>query len=115
MRRWIRTAYAVVVGTLVTAYLVVPDPPRLLWTGIGLACVAAIVAGVRLHRPPWALPWWLLAAGTATFVAGDATYDILTNALGLQNPFPSAADVLYLVSYPLWAGGLLLMVRARSA
>ena len=114
MSRFVRAGYAVVVSVLTAAYYLLPDPPRLIWTAIGLCSVAAIITGVRMNRPRWALPWWLLAAGTFTFIAGDTTYDFLTNTLGMDNPFPSVADVLYLASYPLWAGGLLLIVRARS-
>lgn len=111
---WVRGVYVATVAMLVAAYFMLPDPPRLLWWAIGVLSVGAIAVGVRINRPAWSLPWWLLAAGTATFAAGDFTYDFLTNQLGMDNPFPSFADVLYLVSYPLWAAGLLLMVRARS-
>ena len=76
--------------------------------------MAAIATGIIVNRPRQRLPWWLVAAGTATFVAGDTTYDLLAGPLGLENPFPSVADVLYLCTYPLFAGGLLLVVRARS-
>jgi hypothetical protein len=67
-----------------------------------------------VNRPRRSLPWWLVAAGTATFIAGDTTYDLLAGPLGTGAPFPSAADVLYLCTYPLFAGGLLLVVRART-
>ena len=115
MPRWSRAAYALLVTGLSVAYLALPDPPRLLWTAIGLAGVGAMALGIRVNRPAAALPWWLLFAGALSFLAGDTCYDLLTGPLGQDNPFPSVADVLYLVSYPLWAGGLLLMVRARSA
>jgi diguanylate cyclase (GGDEF)-like protein/PAS domain S-box-containing protein len=55
-----------------------------------------------------------VAVALATFVTGDVLYDVLTDVLHQSNPFPSVADAFYLVTYPLLAAGLLLMVRARS-
>ncbi len=115
MPRWSRPAYALGMLGLAAVYFALADPPRPLWTVIGVAAVAAMVVGIRTHRPDPAAPWWLLCGGTSTFVAGDATYDVLTGPLGRENPFPCAADVLYLGSYVLFAAGLLLLVRARSA
>ncbi|HYO31429.1 MAG TPA: EAL domain-containing protein [Nocardioidaceae bacterium] len=112
MHRPIRSWYFVVMVLLAGLYFTIPAPPRYLWTLIGCTSVAAIVAGLYVHRPRNALPWWLFAAGTATFIAGDSTYDLLVS-LGHDNLFPSVADVLYLCTYPLFAGGLLLVVRAR--
>lgn len=114
MPRWCRTAYVVVMVAVAVLYFALPDPPRYLWTLIGCSSVAAIVVGLLVHRPRHVLCWWLVAAGTATFIAGDTVYDVLTGPMGLQDPFPSAADVLYLCTYPLFASGLLLFVRART-
>ncbi|HYT38016.1 MAG TPA: PAS domain S-box protein, partial [Acidimicrobiia bacterium] len=70
--------------------------------------------GTLRNRPSRRLPWLLVALALATFVTGDVLYDLLTDVLGQANPFPSVADGFYLVTYPLFAGGLLVMVRARS-
>jgi diguanylate cyclase (GGDEF)-like protein/PAS domain S-box-containing protein len=48
-----------------------------------------------------------------TFALGDISYDVLTEFMHEQNPFPSIADVFYLATYVLLATGLLLMVRSR--
>lgn len=109
-----RRAYALAMFGLAVLYFALPETPRYLWTLIGCLSVAAIVAGIFLNRPRRTLPWWLVAAGTATFIAGDTTYDLLAGPSGTGTPFPSAADVLYLCTYPLFAGGLLLIVRART-
>ena len=103
MSRWGRIAYLVVMTAVAALYFALPDPPRYLWTVIGCLSVAAIVTGILVNRPRQRLPWWLVAAGTATFIAGDTTYDLLSGPLGLENPFPSVADVLYLCTYPLFA------------
>ena len=114
MPRWCRTTYLLVMVAVALVYFATPDPPRYLWTLIGCSSVAAIVAGILVNRPKHVLSWWLVAVGTATFIAGDTVYDVLTGPMGLQDPFPSVADVLYLCTYPLFAGGLLLFVRART-
>ncbi len=85
-----------------------------MWAAIGLLSVAATVVGVLRNRPRRRLPWYSVAAGTAAFISGDIAYDLLTGVFGFDNPFPSVADVLYLITYPLFGAGLLLMVRARS-
>ncbi|HYO41522.1 MAG TPA: EAL domain-containing protein [Nocardioidaceae bacterium] len=113
MPPWTRVTYVAVMALLGTLYFTLPNPPRYLWTLIGVCSVAALVAGVLVNRPRHRLPWWLVTAGTATFILGDTVYDVLTGPLGMVNPFPSVADVLYLSTYPLFAGGLLLIVRVR--
>jgi len=96
-------------------YFALPDPPRFLWTMIGVSGVVAMVVGTVRNRPRHRLPWLLVAAGVSCLIAGDTTYDLLTGPLGMDNPFPSVADGIYLAMYPLIAGGLILMVRARTA
>jgi len=51
----------VVVATVV--YMTVPATRTPLWAVIGLAGAAALVTGVRLHRPAHRRPWWVPAAG----------------------------------------------------
>src|SRR5213083_189407 len=105
MTRWTRLAYALGLGALAVVYFALPDAPRWLWTAIGVSSVIATVVGVWRNRPRRRLPWLLVAAGTATFIAGDAVYDLLTGVLGYDNPFPSVGDAFYLATYPLFAGG----------
>ena len=66
------------------------------------------------YRPRRRLPWLLLALSLLTFCVGDITYDVLTDVLGQDNPFPSVADVPYLTMYPLLATGLLIFIRSRA-
>ena len=79
----------------------------------GLSAVAAILLGVRLHRPPRRGMWYCLAGGLAVFAAGDLVYSFYAYVL-LREPFPSPADALYLASYPLLAAGMLAMIRSRT-
>src|SRR3954462_710512 len=84
------------------------------WAAIGLSAAAAVLVGVRVHRPARRLPWYLLSAVLVSFTAGDTTYNLLVDYLGAQNPFPCLADVFYLLVYPMLAIALLIFIRARS-
>jgi diguanylate cyclase (GGDEF)-like protein len=78
---------------------------------VGASAVVMAIVGVRVNRPGRALPWLLMAAGQALFVAGDLAwnwYEIIG-----EDPFPSIADVLYLAGYPFIAVGLFLLIRQR--
>jgi diguanylate cyclase (GGDEF)-like protein len=77
---------------------------------LGAASVVAQVVGIRRNRPSRPGPWWLLAGGTAAFVAGDAVFAAY-DLRGVEVPFPSLADVVYLLGYPLLLAGLGVAVR----
>lgn len=85
----------------------------LIYDGLNLTSVLAILMGLRLQRPRWRVPWVLIAAGSVMSLAGNITWDIFELVLH-QAPFPSVADVFYLAQYPLLAAGLLLLVRSRT-
>ena len=74
----------------------------------------AVVVGVRLWRPSRPAAWYLIAGGQLLFSIGDAYSFYHEWVLGLEVPFPSLADGLYLVFYPMLAAGLLLLVRGRA-
>ncbi|MGW6566764.1 aminotransferase class I/II-fold pyridoxal phosphate-dependent enzyme [Streptomyces sp. NPDC054975] len=114
LKRW-TLVYVVVVSGLTAAYLTIPSRHTLLWALIGLSGVAAILTGVHLHKPARRWPWLVLACANFTFVAGDTAYNLLENLFGQPNPFPSVADALYLVTYPLFAIGLFGFIRYRAA
>ncbi|CAL9612329.1 aminotransferase class I/II-fold pyridoxal phosphate-dependent enzyme [Streptomyces sp. enrichment culture] len=101
----------VVVATVV--YLAVPAACAPLWAAIGLSGVAAVVVGIRVNRPARTWPWWALAGGLLTFVAGDTYYNVMEEYFDASNPFPSPADALYLTTYPLFAVGLSGLIRYR--
>ena len=75
--------------------------------------VTAVLVSIRGRGLRLLGPWALVGAGFAMFVAGDAVltaYDVVRGVM----PFPSAADVLYLLSYPLLITGLGWMARLRA-
>jgi diguanylate cyclase (GGDEF)-like protein len=72
-----------------------------------------IVVGVRLHRPAKARLWYLLAAGQGTWAIGDVVYGVNRFVLD-RDPWPSEADVVYLLGYPVMAAALLVLIRGRT-
>lgn len=79
-----------------------------LYSAVGLSAAAAIVVGIRRYRPPAASAWWLFAVAETVAVVGDIVL------FSVHGAFPSVADVFYLASYPLLAGGLVILLRSQS-
>jgi len=83
----------------------------LVYDALAASAVAAALFGAWRHRPERRLPWLLMAAGWALFVAGDLLWNWY-ESIG-EEPFPSMADALYLAGYPFIALGLFLLIRRR--
>ena len=111
-RAWLSLVLAEI-AFLVT-YFSFPGNSLFLWPPVGLAAVIGTFVGIRRYRPVKPAAWYLLAASELCFVAGDTTYRVLTRVLHQVNPFPSIADGFYLLTYPLFAAGLFLLIRGRS-
>lgn len=84
----------------------------LVFVGIGVYAVVGMLVGIRRNRPRRARPWYLLTAGLAAWVAGDALWAVM-NQLGVD-PFPSVADIAYLTAYPVLAVGLHALLPTRD-
>jgi|RhiMethySRZTD1v2_1073278.scaffolds.fasta_scaffold10177_6 diguanylate cyclase (GGDEF)-like protein len=80
-----------------------------------VAVVAAITvaAGARLHRPAKPVLWYLFAAANGVWAFGDALYTYNLFVLG-KDDFPSIADPIYLLAYPVFAAGLFVLIRGRT-
>ena len=85
----------------------------LTYDAIGASAVVVALVAIRRWRPDRILPWLLMAAGQALFVAGDLAWNYYEFAG--EDPFPSVADALYLAGYPFMAFGLYLLIRRRVA
>lgn len=109
----LRAVYIVLVGVVAGLYLSIPETRTPLWAVIGLSGVAAVLTGAHIHRPAHRWPWWALAGGLLTFIAGDTYYNVLEEYFHASNPFPSPADACQLATYPLFAAGLFGLVRYR--
>ena len=115
VNRWWR-AYLAGGALIVAVYLGIPEgiPRDVVYVAVGLSCAAAIVVGVRRNRPARGAPWYWMAVGQLCWVAEDALYAWYTDVEHIS-PFPSGADALYLVAYPLFAVGFVLLIRTRRA
>ena len=102
------TRIYLVAGTVALAIFLLA-PSTALYLAIGASCVAAILIGVRVNKPVNPLPWYLMAAGQAAWVAGDFFYDLPD----LVPTNPPASDIAYLAAYPLLAAGLAVLVHDR--
>ncbi|MFJ4282550.1 putative bifunctional diguanylate cyclase/phosphodiesterase [Streptomyces massasporeus] len=101
------------VALLTVAYVAAPVLRTPSWALIGLAGVAAVLAGARIHCPPRSRPWLLLAAGLLVLTAGGAFAQAQEVHFSGPDPFPSPADVCHLAVYPLLALGLSGLLRYR--
>ena len=81
---------------------------------LGLSPVAAILLGLRRHRPQSRGPWLWFAVGFILFWLGDLYTYSYPRLLGKEVPFPSIGDAAYLVVYPALMAGLLILVRRRN-
>jgi diguanylate cyclase (GGDEF)-like protein/PAS domain S-box-containing protein len=108
-------AYTAWMTLLVVAYYALPGLRVGLWGVLALSGVSAIVAGVILNRPASRVPWLLLAAANLSFAIGQQSFLVLTEVGHRAVPFPSFVDLFYLASYPLYAIGLAIFIRCRSA
>jgi diguanylate cyclase (GGDEF)-like protein len=74
---------------------------------VDLSSVAAIAAGVRIHKPKYPLPWYLLAGGMVLTGGADGLWAIYFSKVEI--PHASVVDVLYVCSIPCFVVGLLLL------
>ena len=86
---------------------------------IGPALGGAVVL-VRAFRPSGRLPHprlraaaVLLACGSLSFALGQAVWTWYEEVLRREAPFPSAADILFLLEYPFFLAGVLLLPARR--
>ena len=113
VKTWPYRAYLAANVPLVVLIYLFPRYHTFLWGAMGVGASVAVIVGTVKNRPRHRLPWILIAMALGTFISGDVTYDILTKYLHEANPFPSIADAFYLATYPLLAGGLFGLIRAR--
>ena len=112
-RNRLLAGYVLWMALLVVTYYRVPGLRAETWGLLGLSGVAAIVTGVVINRPARKAPWLLLAVANLSFIAGQTSFLVMTK-LKVDIPFPSFADALYLLEYPLYAAGVFLFIRWRS-
>jgi len=113
LKRYVLGCYAIWMTFLIAAYYGLPGLRVETWGLISLSGVIAIVAGVALNQPARTTPWLVLAAAQTSFAAGQLSF-LIAAKRGVALPFPSFADALYLLTYPLYAVAFLIFIRCRS-
>ncbi|MEU7903594.1 GGDEF domain-containing protein [Actinoplanes sp. NPDC049118] len=72
--------------------------------------IAAMVIGVRRHRPAWPVPWWLLVAAVGTSLLANLGWAMALTPSGLPR-FPSVGDLFYAATLVLLALSVYWWVR----
>ena len=85
-----------------------------LYNAIGLSSPILILVAVKVHKPEPRAPWFLFALGQFLFILGDILAYNYSRFFHTDLPYPSIADLFYLLVYPCLALGLLLLIRRRS-
>ena len=79
----------------------------------GATCIAGVLVGTFRYRPRYSAPWLLIAGAFGLMFVGDFVYDAYAAALDAEPPFPSWADLFYLMFYPFIIVALARMLGGR--
>ena len=116
MRRHAWALYIASTMVVATLYFALPTTTLsklILYNGIGLSAVVAVFVGIARNKPANARAWRFIGAGAASFLSADICYYVL-EAMSPETPFPSPADGLYLLMYPLVIAGLVSLLRQNQ-
>ena len=110
-----RAWYAYLLGAIAaTGIYFVSGHQSWIYNLVGLSSPVLILVAVRVHRPEPRAPWFLFALGQFLFILGDVLAYNYTRFFHTDLPYPSVADLFYLLVYPCLALGLLLLIRRRN-
>jgi diguanylate cyclase (GGDEF)-like protein len=107
------TAYLAIGTGLSATYFVLPasaNVQHLIYQLIGLSGLAAIACGIVARRCS-GVAWWMILLGLTLWVAGDGYWNAYRWLEGVEAPFPSPADALYILAYLPLLIGIGLLVR----
>jgi diguanylate cyclase (GGDEF)-like protein/PAS domain S-box-containing protein len=82
---------------------------------IGIVCLITFFRAIRHSDAPDLRPFRLIATGGVSFILGNVVRVIHGSIVGVDNPFPSPADLLFYIGYVLVLCGTVGLVRRRSA
>jgi diguanylate cyclase len=82
------------------------------WIYVGMAGASALGLFIGARRTNRSLPWYFFAFGVFLLFIAEGTWVVL-DQMGLE-PWPSVADVFYLLAYPFEAVAIFLLVRDRA-
>ena len=113
--RQLLAGYVVVAAALCALCFGLDHGQRLALSALAEATAAgATLVGVAVHRPSRRAPWLLVAGAMLASALGSLVGWIQVQVGGSPLPFPSWADVVYLLEYPLFVAALAQFARARS-
>jgi diguanylate cyclase (GGDEF)-like protein len=106
--------YLVVASTAAVAYVLIPLNAATRWVYVAVNCTAPLATwyGLVRYAPQRRAGWLVIICGLIFSGLGDVQFASYT-ARGLQAPFPSGADVLYLLGHVAIAAGTA-MLAARA-
>lgn len=85
--------------------------------GVGVASAAAAIScalAARRSLRRARIAWALIAVSAASWTVGEIIWSVYEVGIGLAVPYPSAADVAYLLAIPLAIAGVLAFASAPS-
>ena len=97
----------------VAVYYLVPEGllTSATYSAVGVSAAVAILIGTHIHRPSRRLPWVLMALGQFIWALADTIGSIYAEVD--PDAFPTPADPVYLLGYPVVADGIWLLIRGR--
>jgi diguanylate cyclase (GGDEF)-like protein len=107
------TAYLAIGTGLSATYFVLPasaNVQHLIYQLIGVSGLVAIACGIAARRCS-GVAWWMILLGLTLWVAGDGYWNAYRWLEGVEAPFPSPADALYILAYLPLLIGIGLLVR----
>jgi diguanylate cyclase (GGDEF)-like protein len=107
------TAYLAIGSGLSAAYFVLPASANVehaIYQLIGFSGLIAIASGIAARRCS-GTAWWMILLGLTLWVAGDGYWNAYRWIEGVEAPFPSPADALYILAYIPLLIGIGLLVR----
>ncbi len=106
-------AFGIAGAVALAVYFVLPGHVQpVAYVVVSLAAVVALYAGILRGMPrAERLPWNLIGLGLLGQVADDVVYAVYEVHLHREPPSPSVGDLFDLVTYPLFAVGVFLMLR----
>jgi diguanylate cyclase (GGDEF)-like protein len=81
------------------------------YSAVGVSAAVAILIGTHIHRPSRRLPWVLMALGQLIWALADTIGSVWAEVD--PDAFPTPADPVYLIGYPVTAAGIWLLIRGR--
>ena len=116
MRSRMFTAYLVVMGVAIGAFVFAPDDGylRMSWqVAVGVLAAVCAVVGARRHQVAGSAAWVLFAVGILLNAGGTIVEDIVYR-LDPNASYPTVADAFWLALYPCLVAGMVIVHRHRT-